>query len=490
MIIIRFSNNMIHCTIYLIKMQGAVNMNHTGKIDILNGKLTSSLLQFAIPIILTGILQQLFNFADTAIVGKFTDSNALAAVGTNGEITALLVTLSAGFSVGVNVRIAYLAGQTKLDRISEIIQTSLMLSLSIGTIIAVPGFIFAGDILRLISVPSEILMPAAAYLRIYLIGLPFLLLYDFGSAILRAFGDSKRPLTAMMVSGLINVILNLFLVTAFQLGVAGVAISTSFSNLISCIFVIYLLVKEGTIKSLKILQFDSSEAMKIITIGTPAAIQGAVFCFANIFVQSAVNTLGVAAVAGSSIAMNFEYLTYYSITAFGQTATTFITQNHAAGSLDRCKKIPLLSMALSFFICLSLTVPIVLFRNPAAGIFSNDVNAINAAALRIIIILALEPICAIYECLAGTIRGLGYSLIPAIITIVGTCLFRIAWIILVFSQVHTEWILYISFPLSWGITSVLMFIAYLMVRKKAETRNRISAFNRSFFCSLKNKFSF
>ncbi len=447
-------------------------MTQNNKIDILNGKLLPSILRFAIPIIITGILQQLFHLADTAIVGIFTDSNALAAVGTNGEIVALLVTVSSGLSVGANVRIAGLIGGQRTEKIPAVIHTSLLLALFLGILTSITSFFLTHDILQLIQVPKEILSSASTYLQIYLIGLPFLLLYDFASAILRAFGDSKRPLIAMVISGIINVILNLILVIVVKMGVSGVAISTAVSNLISCVLVTYWVMKIGYLERIG---FHSTEALAILKIGIPAAVQGAVFCFANIFVQSAVNSLGTTTVAGASIAMNFEYLTYYSITAFGQTATTFISQNFAAGNNNRCKKTTAFCMVSSFLFCLMMTLPIVLFRYQAAGIFSNDDHAIKAAAIRIIVILTLEPICAVYECLAGTIRGLGHSLAPAIITTAGTCLFRISWILFVFPHWHSEKILYLSFPLSWIITSCAMMIAYHIFQAKKESDNACSA---------------
>ncbi len=436
-------------------------MKKAGSANLLEGPLVKGILLFAVPIMITGMLQQLFNFADTAIVGKFADETALAAVGTNGEIVALLVTLSSGLSIGVTVRIAGMIGSRNTEHVSDVITTALLLSAGIGILLAAAGLSVSERILQLTQVPAEIKDSALIYLNIYLAGLPFLMFYDFGAAVLRAYGDSRRPLRAMFFSGIINVLLNLLFVTVFHMGVSGVAVSTVISNILSSMFVLYWIISDGLLDHHAHMQFHRGEALSILKIGIPAAVQGAVFCFANIFVQTSVNSLGVTAVAGSAIAMNFEYLTYYSITAFGQAATTFVSQNYAAGNVVRCRKITVVSTILSFVTCFILTFPIVLFRQQFSLIFTDSPAAVSAAGLRITGILLFEPICALYECTAGSLRGIGHSLAPAVTTITGICLFRIFWILSVFPKIHTESALYLSFPLSWAVTSLAMLILYV-----------------------------
>lgn len=415
----------------------------------LHGPLTKKLIQFAIPIALSSMLQQLFHAADTSVVGHFADADALAAVGTNGELIALLVSLSAGLSVGANVEIARCIGEKKTSGIQTIIQTSLTFSLIFGCLGAILGQFLAAPVLCAIQTPASVLKPAVSYLRIYFLGYPFLLLYDFGSAILRAKGDSRYPFFALSVSGILNVALNLFFVIVCHLGVSGVAAATGISNIASAFLVLSRipLQKPGIQKNILI---------RILRTGIPAAVQGAVFCFANIFIQASVNSLGAIATAGSTIAMNFEYFGYYMITAFGQTATTFTSQNFSAGNPRRCKKILALCLVCSVVFCALITVPLTLWRIPFCRLFSPEPEVINAACTRILLVLVFEPVCGLYEIPAGVLRGIGHSTLPAVFTVIGTCLLRIVWIFTVFSRFHTPQSLFLVFPISWVVTIVLV----------------------------------
>ncbi len=430
----------------------------TKGIDMLHGSIIKNMILFALPIALSGMLQQLFNLADTAVVGRFADTNALAAVGTNGEIVALIVSFSSGLAVGVNVLTARMIGKGIKTRIQDMIKISILVSTVLGIGMAVLGLIFSKPILALINTPKDILEAASNYLKIYLIGYPFLLLYDFTSAILRGEGDSKRPLLAMIFSGVINVFLNIVFVLIFHMGVIGVALATDIATVISSLLTLYWVIREFGIPRDHIISV--AELKNALAIGVPAALQGAVFCFANIFVQMAVNSFGASVIAGATAAMNYEYLTYYIITSFGQAATTFTGQNFAAGFMERCRKIAWTSVGLSFIMCGIFTTPLSLFSMYSARVFSADAAVIQAASLRMMTILLYEPLCAIYESLAGSLRGRGVSLLPAVMTIVGTCMFRISWILTIFEKIHTEHILYMAFPISWVITSILMIICY------------------------------
>ncbi len=439
---------------------------NTKNIDMLTGSLYKSILFFTIPIALSSMLQQLFNAADTAIVGFFDTSSSLAAVGTNGEIIALIVSLSSGLSVGVNVLIAWQLGKHNENNMSSIIQTSISLAVIVGLIGLVIGQCISVPLLTLIKTPSDIFDSAVLYLRIYFISYPFLMLYDFGSAILRAYGNSRYPFIALTLSGIANVFLNIIFVVFFKLGVLGVATATVISTMLSAVLVIYRL-KNNTSDfsfSLYKCEMHSDFIIEILKIGIPSAVQGAVFCFANIFVQASVNSFGSSAIAGSTIAMNFEYFAYYVITAFGQTATTFTSQNHAAGQYKRCKKIIWICMIFSILSSLIIIEPLVIFRSFFAGFFSSEQTVIQYACLRIMCILFFEPLCSLYEIPAGVLRGTGHSLYPALATIIGTCCFRIIWIYTIFRQYYKLNILYYAFPISWVLTILLIMIGFIVIK--------------------------
>lgn len=435
----------------------------TSDIDMLHGPLIKKLLLFMIPIALSGIVQQLFNAADTAVVGYFSNADAIAAVGTNTEIIALIVMASSGLSIGANILIANKIGRNEKNEVPAAVQTAMILAVLIGVIGLILGQTVAAPLLKLIQTPEGIFGDAELYLRIYVLGYPFLLLYDFGAAALRARGDSRYPFIVLMVSGVVNVGLNLFFVVVFHMGVAGVAIATDISTVISALMVLRRLSKDGLFRlTLRKLSFSGRIAMNILKTGIPCALQGAVFCFANIFVQASINSFGETAIAGSTIALNFEYFTYYVITAFSQTATTFTSQNHAAGQHARCRKIFWLCLLLST-VCSSIPIfTIVLFRNFFCGLFTPDLAVIESAGIRILCILLFEPICNLYEIPAGFLRGSGYALYPAVSSMIGTCAFRIVWICTVFRMNPTLPVLYNVFPLSWVATILLVGISLLI----------------------------
>ena len=439
-------------------------------VDMLHGPLNRKLILFALPIALSSMLQQLFNAADTSVVGHFADANALAAVGTNGEIVALLVTLSVGLAAGANVLIAHYIGEKKNDRISDALHTALSLALLLGLCGALLGQFLSRPLLIAIRTPDTVLADAILYLRIYFIGYPFLMLYDFGSAILRAKGDSRRPFIALTVSGILNVLLNLFFVIVCHLGVAGVAIATDISTGVSAFLVLLWLVQESADFRLvpRKLRLHSVPLRQMLIIGIPSAIQGAVFCFANIFVQASVNTFGATATAGSTIAMNFEYFGYYMITAFGQAATTFTSQNFAAKEYRRCRKILKSCLVFSILFSAVITVPLTVFRSGASALFTTNQAVIQSACLRISLILLFEPICCLYEIPAGVLRGSGHSTLPAILTVIGTCLVRIVWIFTVFAYKNTQESLFVVFPISWVLTILLMWSSFLILKPLKE----------------------
>lgn len=439
-------------------------------INMLNGPLVKSIIKFALPIALSSILQQLFNSADTAIAGKFGTADALAAVGTNGEIVALAVSLSAGLAVGANVVISHFIGAGQKEKISDAVRTSMVYSLIAGILLGAIGVVSAEPLLRLINTPDDILNSAVLYLRLYSIGIPFLMVYDFGSAILRSKGDSKRPLVALILSGFINVLLNLFFIIILEMSVAGVALATDISTLLSAIIIMYWLSREdGELRfSFKDFKINKESLIKINTIGIPAALQGAVFCVANIFIQSAINTFGSEAAAGSAIAMNFEYIAYYVNTSFGQAASTFTAQNFAARNVKRCKKIFIACLILGLVFAVLMCGTFVVFRHQLSALFSSSADQIKYSCERIMIILLFQPLCTLYEIPAWTMRGLGYSTTPALETMFGICLIRIVWIYTVFRHFNTLNSLFSAFPFTWIITSLIISITFILVWRKTK----------------------
>ena len=436
----------------------------TSEMDMLHGPLSGKLLLFTLPIALSSIVQQLFNAADTAVVGYFGSEGALAAVGTNTEIIALIVTLSSGLSIGANILIANRIGQNEIDELPAAVQTAMLLAALIGMAGLLLGQAAAAPLLELIQTPNSIFEEVALYLRFYMLGYLFLLLYDFGAAVLRARGDSRAPFLALMLSGAANVGLNLFFVVALHMGVAGVAIATDISTALSALLVLRRLKKDELFRlTFREPKFSLKIAGNILKTGVPSAVQGAVFCFANIFVQASVNRFGETAIAGITIAMIFEYFTYYIITAFSQTATTFTSQNYAAGQRDRCRRILWLCLGLSTVCSTIPIVTIVLFRDFFSSIFTPEAPVIESAAVRILCILLFEPICNLYEIPAVVLRGSGHALYPTVSTILGTCAFRIVWICTVFRTHPTLPMLYHAFPLSWAATILLVNLGSLLI---------------------------
>ena len=429
----------------------------TSEMDMLHGPLSGKLLLFTLPIALSSIVQQLFNAADTAVVGYFGSEGALAAVGTNTEIIALIVTLSSGLSIGANILIANRIGRNETAELPAAVQTAMLLAALIGMAGLLLGQAAAAPLLELIQTPNSIFEEVALYLRFYMLGYLFLLLYDFGAAVLRARGDSRAPFLALMLSGAANVGLNLFFVVALHMGVAGVAIATDISTALSALLVLRRLKKDELFRlTFREPKFSLKIAGNILKTGVPSAVQGAVFCFANIFVQASVNHFGETAIAGSTIAMNFEYFTYYIITAFSQTATTFTSQNYAAGQRDRCRRILWLCLGLSTVCSTIPIVTIVLFRDFFSSLFTQEAAVIESAAVRILCILLFEPLCNLYEIPAGVLRSSGHVLYPAVSTMLGTCAFRIIWICMLFRAHPTLPMLYHAFPLSWAATILLV----------------------------------
>jgi len=446
------------------------NMNNKNKkeIDFLNGSLIDKIILFAIPIGCSNILQQLFNSADAAVVGQFAGPESLAAVGANAPIVSLLVNLFAGLSVGVNVVLSNYAGAKNNDRIKQVINSVIPLALILGIFLTIFGIV-TSDLMHIITgTPDNVKSLAVLYLRIYYLGMPFILLYNYLSAILRSKGDTKRPLYALVFAGIINIVLNLILVIVFKLGVAGVAIATVTSNVFSSMLVFWFLLNENEPYKINIKNFEFKiENLKsVVTIGFPAGVSGAVFSISNMSIQSSINSFGSYVVAGVAAAVTFENIAYYTCSAFSSTAVTFISQNYAAKNYDRCKKIFKYCTILGILISLFSGFIFYIFSNELLGIITKDALVKLEAVKRLEIVTLFVCIATIYEVAGAVLRGLGHSHIPSIIIIFGTCIFRVLWVSTVCVRFHTVEMTYLAYPLSWTITSIITFIAYIKVTKK------------------------
>lgn len=436
--------------------------------DMIHGSLWNKILLFALPLAASSILQQLFNSVDTAVVGRFASSQALAAVGSNSSLISLMINLFLGVSLGSNVVIAHYIGQGSEKNINAAVHTAMLVAALSGFFVLLLGQVIARPVLLLMGTPEDVIDLAVLYLRIYLLGMPCIMLYDFGASILRSTGDSKRPLYALIAAGIINTILNLVLVIGFGLGVSGVAIATVISNMVSSGIVLYILLheQEPIRVELKRLSIVPKELKKILVIGIPAGLQGMMFSIANVCIQSAINSFGSNAIAGSAAALNFEFFAYFIVNAFAQTTVTFTSQNYGAGEVDRCKKVFRLNMVFSLVFCGMLSAIFVLGRGFFLRLYTTDEAVLVFAAQRLLIATTLELLTSTYEISAGAMRGLGHSLLPAIITCVGSCLLRLVWIATACRLVHDFSLLMIIYPISWIITGTAMLTAYFCIRKK------------------------
>ena len=435
--------------------------------DMLHGSLLNKILLFSLPLAASSILQQLFNSVDVAVVGRFASDQALAAVGSNSSVISLMINLFVGISVGANVVIANYIGQKDERGIKNAIHTVSVIALASGFLLLVVGLLIARPILEAMDTPDDVIDLAILY-RIYFLGMPFFMVYNFGASILRSMGDTKRPLYCLVAAGMINTVLNLLLVIVFKMSVAGVAIGTVVANMFSAGVIIYILRHEkGPFKlDIKHLQITRPELRKVLQIGVPAGIQGMVFSIANIFIQAAVNRFGSAAIAGSATALTYEYYCYFVVSAFSQAAVTFISQNYGAGQIERCKRIFRLTMLLSVACCGLLNVLFVWQKHFAISFFTSSPEVFHYAALRMNIVLLTQCLACSYEIAGAALRGLGYSMLPAILTVFGTCVLRLLWIYLVCPLLPGFDALMVIYPISWIVTGTAVLVAYYVVQKK------------------------
>ena len=442
--------------------------NKSYEMNMCEGPLFRKIVVYSIPLMLSGILQLLFNAADTIVVGRFAGSEALAAVGSTASLINLLTNVFMGLSIGTNVLIARYYGAGKERDASIAVHTSIMLSIVCGFILTGIGLIAARPLLTLMGSPADVIDLSVLYIRIYFAGMPVILLYNFGSAILRAVGDTKRPLYYLTFAGVINVILNLIFVVIFKMSVAGVALATILSQVVSAWLIVRCLMKmEGMCKlELNKLAINVPMMKKMIQLGLPAGMQGSIFSISNVLIQSSINSFGSIVMAGNAAASNVEGFTYIGMNALHQTALTFTSQNYGQRKFDRIKKIQIICVIMVTVVGLALGGGSYLFGETLLGFYSSDSEVIHYGLLRMGYIAVFYFICGIMDVMVGGLRGLGYSVMPMIVSLVGACGLRILWIFTVFEHFRTIDVLYIAYPITWTITASVHVVCYILgVRK-------------------------
>ncbi len=453
-----------------------MNESKTEAMDMLHGPMLKKMLVFALPLALGSVLQQLFNAVDVAVVGRFASSEAMAAVGANTSVVVLLINLFVGLSVGTNVDIAQHIGRKEYDRVGDAVHSSILLAIVGGLCLLVIGILIAKPLLSLMSTPDDIMEMAVRYLRIYCIGMPFIMVYNFAAAILRSIGDTRRPLYCLITGGVINAGLNLFFVAVLHMTVEGVAIATVVSNLVSMVMAILFLMRSDPMirPNLKKMRFHRDEVVQILKIGVPTGIQGVVFSVANVVIQSSVNSFGSAAVAGGAAASNFEGISYNVVNGFNAAVMTFVGQNLGAGERKRCLRAFGIGMASAMITTFVLNTCIYLGRNGLIWLFTTDAAVAEYAFVRMRWILLFHFMICTYEITGAAMRGLGKSLVPALLAIFGTCLFRIVYVNTVVVRFHDYKVLMWVYPFSWIITGTMTIIAFLVVWNRIRKKGTLS----------------
>ncbi len=449
------------------------NKNKKYEIDMTEGALLPKILLFSIPLMISSVLQLLFNAADIVVVGQFSGdetlgANCVAAIGSTGSVINMLLSVFMGLSVGVNVLAArYFA--SKQDReMEETVHTTVALALIGGIIIAVIGIIACRPILVLMGSPEEVIDLSVTYMRIYFVGMPVTLLYNFGAAILRATGDTRRPLFYLMAAGVINVILNLIFVIGFKMNVAGVALATILAQCVSAILILRAMIQteENYRLELKRIRVNADKAVRIIRVGLPAGLQGTIFSFSNVLIQSSINEFGATAMAGSAAGANLEGFVYMAMNSIYQACVSFTSQNVGANKPERIGKVLANCLGLVSVIGLVMGNLFYLFGAQLVGIYTSEPATIEYGVQRMAIICTLYFLCGCMDVICGSLRGMGYSTVPMIVSIVGACGLRIVWIMTVFRVYHSLTVLYISYPVTWFITGAAHLICYFMIKKK------------------------
>ena len=438
------------------------------EIDMCNGTIMNKLISFAIPLMVSGILQLMFNAVDIIVVGRFTGSQALAAVGSTTALINMFINFFIGISLGANVLAARFYAAGKHKEMSETVHTAITLALISGVFMAVFGLVFSRFALELMGTPDDVIGQSALYMRIYFLGMPFFMLYNYGAAILRAVGDTRRPLVFLIVAGVTNALLNMFLVIVFHMGVAGVAIATVISQLISCFLVLRCLYQTESSYQLRFsrLCIKKCYLIQIFQVGIPAGVQSTVINFSNVLLQSSVNSFGSTAMAGYTAANNILGFLYASVNAVTQACMSFTSQNYGVGKYKRMDRVLLDCGILSFVIALVLGCGSYILGGEILKIYTEDAEVIRCGVEILSITTVPYFLCGIMDLFPGALRGMGHSGVPMILSIIGTVGTRILWIFWVFPQHRSLYILFISYPASWAITIAMQVVCFVLVRRK------------------------
>ncbi len=437
-------------------------------IDMLHGPMLVKILVFALPLALSSILQQMFNSVDVAVVGHYVGAKALAAVGSNGPVIGLFINLLSGLSLGTNAVVSNHIGRHDPYRTRRAVATSMRVAVIGGLLIACVGIASARGILELMGTPDDVMESAVLYLRCFMLGVPFLSIFNFGASILRSVGDTRRPLYILVCSGVLNAVMNVVFVVYLHMGVEGVAIATSIANLVSAAAIVVLLLRDKGPCGLHVdsLKSDFAELGGIVRIGLPAGVQGMVFSFSNMVLQSAVNSYGSDVMAGSAAALNFEYYCFFMIQAFNGAAISFIGQNYGAGNMDRVRRAYGLCMMLGVVFCASLNWLFIWQEELFLGLFTGDRQVMEYGYQRMHIVLGFQALGCSYEITAAALRGMGRSIAPTVFTIIGTCFLRVGWVYFVMPEHPGFENLMLVYPISWILTGVMVISDYFVFMKK------------------------
>lgn len=443
------------------------------EIDMCNGPLLGKIMVFYIPLMLSGILQLLFNAADIVVVGRFAGNEALAAVGSTSSLTNLIVNLFIGLSVGANVLVARFYGAGQDGELKEMVQTAIATALAGGVILVFLGFFISGPALGWMGTPEDVIEHSVLYMRIYFTGMPFMMVYNFGSAVLRAVGDTKRPLYYLLIAGVVNVVLNLIFVIVFSMGVAGVAAATVASQAISAALVVRCLIQTDSAYRLVLqgMKIAPDKLIKMVQIGVPAGMQGALFSISNVLIQSSVNSFGSVAMAGNTAASNIEGFVYTAMNAFHQAAISFSGQNYGARKYRRIFKVLVICEVMVVGVGALMGNVAYFFGGTLLKLYTIDPAVIEYGILRMRIICVPYFLCGVMDVAVGALRGMGYAIMPMLVSLTGACLFRVVWIYTIFQSNRTLECLYFSYPISWTLTFLVHFVCFAVVYRRLLRRD-------------------
>lgn len=445
-------------------------MNSKKVVNMLEGPLLGPIFLFAMPLFITSVLQLAFNAVDIIVVGKFTGHHALAAVGATGPVINLLVTMFMGISIGASVIMGQNVGARDFKNAQDTLHTAIGISILGGILVLFAGIFTAMPLLRLMQTPPEVIELAGEYLKIYYIGMPGFMVYNFGAALLRAIGDSRRPMYFLTISGIFNVICNLIFVVVFKMGVAGVAIATSISQYIAAALIVASLLKaDGYMKlSFDKIRISKDKALGMMKLGLPAGFQGALFSISNILIQSGINSFGSVVMAGNTAAGNLEGFVYMGMNAVYQTSLSFTSQNMGAKQYDRVKKIFWTCVRVVIVVGLVLGVGAWLLGDKLLRLYTDEPEVIKYGVERLGVVSATYFLCGIMDTMVGGLRGMGYSITPMIVSLTAVCILRMIWIATIFQSIHTPVVLYLSYPVSWTIAAIGHYVNYLYAMKKLD----------------------